>query len=93
MANFRPDRECRAGDYSRHRRQPHRRTQGALKADRLVITRQGAGAFVLNHVRPPYRVDFDEHSSLHDVLNVLELRTGVEVEAVGLATERASRAG
>src|SRR6188508_1606822 len=50
-----------------------------------TITRQGVGAFVADNVRRPFRVDFDERSSLRDVLNVMELRTGVEVEAAGLA--------
>jgi DNA-binding FadR family transcriptional regulator len=69
-----------------------REAVAALKADRLVITRQGVGAFVADHVRRPFRVDFDETSPLRDVLNVMELRTGVEVEAAGLAAERATPA-
>lgn len=69
-----------------------REAVAALKADRLVTTRQGVGAFVADHVRRPYRVDFDERSPLRDVLNVMELRTGVEVAAAGLAAERASPA-
>jgi GntR family transcriptional regulator, transcriptional repressor for pyruvate dehydrogenase complex len=69
-----------------------REAVAALKADRLIVTRQGAGSFVVDHVRRPYRVDFDEHSPLSDVLNVMELRTGVEVEAAGLAAARASPA-
>jgi len=69
-----------------------REAVAALKADRLVVTRQGVGAFVADHVRRPFRVDFDERSPLRDVLNVMELRTGVEVEAAGLAAERASPA-
>jgi DNA-binding FadR family transcriptional regulator len=64
----------------------------ALKADRLVVTRQGVGAFVADHVRLPFRVDFDETSPLREVLNVMELRTGIEVESAGLAAERASPA-
>jgi GntR family transcriptional repressor for pyruvate dehydrogenase complex len=69
-----------------------REAVAALRADRLVVTRQGVGAFVAEQVRRPFRVDFDEHSSLREVLNVLELRTGVEIEAAGLAAERASPA-
>ena len=69
-----------------------REAVAALRADRLVVTRQGVGAFVADNVRRPFRVDFDEHSSLRDVLNVMELRSGVEVEAVGLAAERATAA-
>src|SRR4029078_7137040 len=49
------------------------------RADGLVVTRQGVGAFVASHVRRPFRVDFDERSSLREVLNVMELRTGVEI--------------
>ena len=63
-----------------------------MRADRLVVTRQGVGAFVADHVRRPFRVEFDEHSSLREVLNVMELRTGIEIEAAGLAAERASAA-
>ena len=69
-----------------------REAVAALKADRLVVTRQGVGAFVAERVRRPFRVDFDEHSTLREVLYVMELRTGVEVEAAGLAAERASPA-
>lgn len=67
-----------------------REAVAALKADRLVVTRQGVGAFVADHVRLPFRVDFDETSPLREVLNVMELRTGIEVEAAGLAAERAT---
>jgi GntR family transcriptional regulator, transcriptional repressor for pyruvate dehydrogenase complex len=67
-----------------------REAVAALKADRLVVTRQGVGAFVADHVRRPFRVDFDERSPLHEVINVMELRTGVEAEAAGLAAQRAS---
>jgi DNA-binding FadR family transcriptional regulator len=63
-----------------------------LRADGLVTTRQGVGAFVAEQIRRPFRVDFDENSPLRDVLNVMELRTGVEIEAAGLAAQRASAA-
>ena len=69
-----------------------REAVAALRADRLVVSKQGIGTFVADHVRRPFRVDFDESSSLRDVLNVMELRTGVEVEAAGLAAERATPA-
>jgi len=69
-----------------------REAVAALRADRLVVTRQGVGAFVAEQVRRPFRVEFDEHSPLREVLNVMELRTGVEIEAAGLAAERASPA-
>jgi DNA-binding FadR family transcriptional regulator len=69
-----------------------REAVAALRADKLVVTRQGVGAFVAETIRRPFRVEFDEKSPLHEVLNVMELRTGVEVEAAGLAAERASPA-
>jgi GntR family transcriptional repressor for pyruvate dehydrogenase complex len=69
-----------------------REAVAALRADRLVVTRQGVGAFVADHVRRPFRVDFDENSTLREVLNVMELRTGVEIEAAGLAAQRATPA-
>jgi len=69
-----------------------REAVAALRADGLVVTRQGVGAFVAEQVRRPFRVDFDERSPLREVLNVMELRTGVEIEAAGLAAERASPA-
>ena len=69
-----------------------REAVAALRADKLVVTRQGVGAFVAEQVRRPFRLEFDENSSLQDVLNILELRTGIEIEAAGLAAERASPA-
>lgn len=69
-----------------------REAVAALRADGLVVTRQGVGAFVVERIRRPFKVDFDENSSLNEVLNVMELRTGVEVEAAGLAAERAKPA-
>src|SRR4029077_17714799 len=69
-----------------------REAVAALRAEGLVVTRQGVGAFVPENARRPFRVDFDRLSSLHEVLAVMELRTGIEVEAAGLAAERASAA-
>jgi GntR family transcriptional repressor for pyruvate dehydrogenase complex len=69
-----------------------REAVAALRADKLVVTRQGVGAFVAEQVRRPFRLEFDENSSLQDVLNILELRTGIEIEAAGLAAERGSPA-
>ena len=65
----------------------------ALRADRLVESRQGAGVFVL--VVPPWppaslqSIDPERVSS---TIELLELRTGVEVEAAGLAALRRSPA-
>jgi GntR family transcriptional repressor for pyruvate dehydrogenase complex len=69
-----------------------REAVAALKAERLVVTRQGVGAFVAEKVRRPFRIEFDERSPIRDVLDVMELRTGMEIEAAGLAAERATPA-
>src|SRR5215510_7910706 len=61
-----------------------REAVAALRADGLVITRQGVGAFVPQNARPPLRIEFDQ-LSLRAVLDVMELRTGIEIEAAGLA--------
>src|SRR5215470_2279720 len=62
----------------------------ARRAEGLVITRQGVGAFVPENARRPLRIDFDQLSPLRAVLDVMELRTGIEIEAAGLAAARAS---
>lgn len=66
-----------------------REAVAALRAEGLVETRQGVGAFVTRDVqRRPFRIDAAEMRSIADVLNIMELRTGVEVEAAGIAAER-----
>ena len=66
-----------------------REAVAALRADGLVTTRQGSGAFVAADAsRVPFRIDPDGLSSIDDVLEVMELRLAVEVEAAALAAER-----
>jgi DNA-binding FadR family transcriptional regulator len=66
-----------------------REAVAALRADGLVITRQGLGAFVAPDVqRRPFRIDPGELKSGNDVLQILELRMSLEIEASGLAAER-----
>jgi DNA-binding FadR family transcriptional regulator len=68
-----------------------REAVAALRAEGLVVTRQGAGAFVAkDSSRVPFRVDPAALSSLKDVLDVMELRRAVEIEAAALAAERAT---
>ncbi len=66
-----------------------REAVAALRADGLVLTRQGVGAFVAeqNNNRP-FRIDPDQLDSLQRVLDVMELRIAVETEAAALAAER-----
>src|SRR5919197_958306 len=64
----------------------------ALRAEGLVITRQGVGAFVsAEPQRAPFRIEPERMQTLGDILNVMELRLGVEIESAGLAAERASK--
>src|SRR5262249_47240630 len=69
-----------------------REAVAALRAEGLVVTRQGVGAFVPENARRPFRVDFNLSSSMREVLEVMELRSAIEIEAAGLAAERASPA-
>jgi GntR family transcriptional repressor for pyruvate dehydrogenase complex len=69
-----------------------REAVAALRAEGLVVTRQGVGAFVPANARRPFRIDSHGLSSLPEVIEVMELRTGIEIEAAGLAAERASAA-
>lgn len=66
-----------------------REAVAALRADGLVITRQGLGAFVAADVQQrPFRIDSSELKCSTDVIQVLELRMSLEIEASGLAAER-----
>jgi GntR family transcriptional regulator, transcriptional repressor for pyruvate dehydrogenase complex len=69
-----------------------REAVAALRAQGLVVTRQGVGAFVAEDTRRPFRIDEDKLRSIQELLQVIELRIGVEVEAAGLASERATEA-
>ena len=70
-----------------------REAVAALRAEGLVVTRQGAGAFVAADIeRRPFRLALDGLPSIDEVLAVMELRASVEVEAAGLAASRGSAA-
>src|SRR3984957_5581655 len=70
-----------------------REAVSALRARGLVITRQGAGAFVDRDTgRQPYVIDPDGLGSLDRVLDILELRVAVGSEGAGIASERATGA-
>ena len=69
-----------------------REAVAALRAEGLVVTRQGVGAFVsAEPQRAPFRIEPEHLQSLADILNVMELRLGVEIESAGIAAERASK--
>ncbi|TMV68671.1 FadR family transcriptional regulator [Thioclava sp. BHET1] len=65
----------------------------SLRADGLVEARQGAGVFVLppspQPVQPFQRLDLEKISHM---IEILELRSAVEIEAAGLAAARRSPA-
>ena len=68
-----------------------REAVAALKADGLVMTRQGSGAFVATDTsRVAFRFDGHGEEPIDAVVCVMELRLAVEVEAAALAAERAS---
>ena len=68
-----------------------REAVAALRARGLVVTRQGAGAFVSSDPRrQPYMIDPDGLGSLASVIEVMELRMAVEAEAAAIASERAT---
>jgi GntR family transcriptional regulator, transcriptional repressor for pyruvate dehydrogenase complex len=70
-----------------------REAVSALRAEGLVVTRQGVGAFVASEVsQRPFRIDAGGLASIGEVLNIMELRMGLEIEAAGLAAARGSAA-
>jgi len=66
-----------------------REALASLRARGLITTRQGLGAFVAEAapVRT-FAIDAERLESIDDVLQVLELRLSIEVEAAALAAER-----
>lgn len=70
-----------------------REALASLRARGLITTRQGLGAFVAKDPLPKtFSIVPNDLKSIDEVLGVLELRMGVEVEAAGLAAERHSAA-
>jgi GntR family transcriptional regulator, transcriptional repressor for pyruvate dehydrogenase complex len=65
----------------------------ALQADGLLESRQGAGVFVIAE-RPAQTFGFAsaEPSRISSMIELLEIRTALEVEAAGLASQRHSPA-
>jgi len=60
----------------------------SLRATGLVTTQQGVGAFVRERPAAPLQTSAISLDMVHEVIQVLELRIGVEVEAVALAAQR-----
>ncbi|WP_319412611.1 FadR/GntR family transcriptional regulator [uncultured Cohaesibacter sp.] len=61
-----------------------------LQSEGLVTSRQGAGVFVAESmVRRPFRINPNDGQI--SISRIFELRTGVEIEAAGLAASRATK--
>ena len=61
----------------------------SLKAKGMITSRQGIGAFVLQAVPSvTLRIEPGNAGALSDMMDILELRIALEVEAAGLAAQR-----
>lgn len=69
-----------------------REALAALRLDGLVHPRQGAGVFVLDPAQSTAAGHEVERARLASILEILEVRTPVEVAAAGLAAQRRSPA-
>jgi DNA-binding FadR family transcriptional regulator len=70
-----------------------REALASLRAKGLITTRQGLGAFVAKSLPPKtFSIVPNDIQSIEEVLQVLELRMGVEVEAAALAAQRRTMA-
>lgn len=68
-----------------------REAVAALRADGLLLSRQGSGVFVLEAPKPDYPALREvDQSRLSSVLALLELRIAIEAEAAALAAQRCS---
>lgn len=63
-----------------------------LKAEGLIDTRQGRGAFVrTDRLDVPFRIDLDSENLLRSLLHIIELRRGLDAEIAFLAATRRKR--
>jgi len=61
-----------------------------LRSEGLVESRQGVGVFVSGQNGMVLKISPEKAGELAEILEILELRLGVEVEAAGLAAQRRS---
>ena len=63
-----------------------------LKAEGLIDTKQGRGAFVrADQLDVPYRIDLNSDDVLGSLLYIIELRRGLDAEIATLAAQRRKR--
>lgn len=66
-----------------------REAVAALRSEGLIVPKQGLGTFVANGpLRRSFKINPDDLQSIEDMLQLIELRSSVEVDAAGLAAER-----
>ncbi|WP_425405422.1 FadR/GntR family transcriptional regulator [Hwanghaeella sp.] len=64
-----------------------------LKADGIIVSRQGVGVFVVDDKRRmPFRIEAHHFDDQRNLLNVMELRLCVEVEGAAMAAVKRSDA-
>jgi GntR family transcriptional repressor for pyruvate dehydrogenase complex len=59
-----------------------------LRSEGLLTSRQGIGVFVSGQGSVTLRIPAESAGELSEIIDILELRIGVEVEAAGLAAQR-----
>lgn len=65
-----------------------REAVAALKAEGLIISRQGVGMFVANKAKiQTFEIDSNEFNSIEDAVKILELRMAVELEMASMAAK------
>jgi DNA-binding FadR family transcriptional regulator len=63
-----------------------RETVALLKAEGLIVVRHGSGMFVASDPRRrPLRIDPNRVTRIRDIVEIMQVRLGLEVEAAGLA--------
>lgn len=63
-----------------------------LRSEGLVESRQGVGVFVSGRGNVTLKIPREATDELSEIVDILELRIGVEVEAAGLAAQRRTEA-
>jgi len=64
----------------------------ALKAEGLIMSRQGIGVFVCDNAhKKSFEIDQDELNSIEDAVQILELRMAIEVEMSAMAASNRNK--
>lgn len=64
----------------------------ALKAERLIVSRQGIGIFIAEGASSkPFEIEENEFASIEDAIQILELRMAVELEMSAMAAKNRTK--